>query len=85
MPYIEKKRRENLIYWLLDRGGTPPKTAGELNFVLTYIVHEHLKANGTSYQVMNDILGAFEGAKLEFYRRKVAPYEDVKIAENGDI
>jgi hypothetical protein len=38
-----------------------------------------------SYQSINDVLGALEGAKLEFYRRIAAPYEDTKIQENGDV
>jgi len=32
-----------------------------------------------------DILGAFKCAWSEFYRRKVAPYEDQKMVENGDV
>ena len=28
---------------------------------------------------------ALEGAKLEFYRRIVAPYEELKIKENGEV
>lgn len=38
-----------------------------------------------NYQGINDIIGALEGAKAEFQRRKVADYEDTKIAENGDV
>lgn len=30
------------------------------------------------------IIAAFECAKLEFYRRMAAPYEDTKIVQNGD-
>lgn len=37
------------------------------------------------YQDINDIMGAIEGAKLEFYRRIAAPYENEKITENGDV
>ena len=40
---------------------------------------------GNSYATINDIIGALEGAKMEFYRRVVAPYEDEKIKENGDV
>lgn len=29
--------------------------------------------------------GAIEAAKLEFYRRVVAPYEDQKLLDNGDV
>ena len=38
-----------------------------------------------TYQTMNDIIGALEGAKLEFYRRVVVPYENDKIEQNGDV
>jgi hypothetical protein len=41
--------------------------------------------NGENYQHFNDVLGALEGAKLELYRRRIAPYEDTKIVENGDV
>jgi hypothetical protein len=34
---------------------------------------------------MNDVMGAFTGAQAEFYRRDVAPYEDAKIQQNGDV
>jgi len=30
-------------------------------------------------------MGALEGAKLEFYRRVVVPYEEKKMKENGDV
>jgi hypothetical protein len=60
-------------------------TAGELNYALTMICREYIEDNGVSYQAYNDIIGALEGCKLEFYRRSVAPYEDIKISENGDV
>jgi hypothetical protein len=31
------------------------------------------------------MIGALECAKLELYRRLASPYEDLKIADNGDI
>ena len=37
------------------------------------------------YSTFNDILGALDGAKLEFYRRIIGPYEDRAILKNGDI
>lgn len=83
MPYIAQLKRdefdpeiENLI----------PENAGELNYIFTRIAHEYFhRPMGGNYQAFNDIIGALEGAKLELYRRKVAPYEDIKIAENGDV
>ena len=79
MPYIKPERRDDL------NCGEPPSNAGELNYVLTQLLIAYFKHIGGRYQQINDILGALEGAKLEFYRRVAAPYEDTKIAENGDV
>jgi len=56
-----------------------------LNYVFTQVITEYLDNNGESYQTINDIVGALECCKLELYRRIVAPYEDQKIKENGDV
>lgn len=79
MPYIKKEDREALNYYRSS------KTPGELNFVITREVSEYIKNQGLSYQTINDIIGALEGAKMEFYRRVVTPYENTKLAENGDV
>lgn len=76
MPYIKKEDRT----WARIN----PQTAGELNYAITMIVKEFLAEN-PNYQRFNDVIGALEGCKLEVYRRLVAPYEDVKIKENGDV
>lgn len=80
MPYIKEADRKRI-----HDGGDLPKTAGELNYMLTLMCKLYLQTNGTSYAKINDIVGALEGAKLEFYRRVAAPYEDQKIKENGDV
>jgi hypothetical protein len=46
---------------------------------------QYVSDHDLSYRTINDVLGALEGAKLEFYRRVAAPYEDQKIQENGDV
>lgn len=79
MPYIKQEDRDYID------GYGDPSTAGELNYLLTCIVHQYWDENGQNYQAFNDIIGALEGCKLELYRRKVAPYEDMKIKENGDV
>ncbi len=79
MPYIKQGRRDVLL-----NHEEYPVTAGELNYVLTAAIHRYW-AFGRSYATINDIVGALEGAKLEFYRRIAAPYEDEKIKENGDV
>lgn len=82
MPYIKAGVKAELE----DLGNNRfPENAGELNYVLTRIVQGYFKANGERYQQINDVLGALEGCKLEFYRRVAAPYENEKIRENGDV
>ena len=77
MPYIEKSERV--------RADARPRTPGELNFAITSLLDRYLTDKGMSYTHVNDCLGALEGAKLEFYRRVVAPYEIQKMAQNGDV
>ncbi len=81
MPYIPEERRAEV------RPGSDDiaKTSGELNFQITSLATAFLAHHGTSYSTINDIIGALEGAKLEFYRRIVEPYENQKIVANGDV
>ena len=86
MPYITKNRRDYLDTRLADTSiGPPSQTAGELNFEITTLLLGYLETKGLSYQTINDIVGALEGAKLEFYARVARPYEDTKIQQNGDV
>jgi len=78
MPYISDHKRRSIEY------GMPPGNVGELNYAITMEINRFL--HGTvDYQAFNDVIGVLECAKLELYRRLVAPYEDKKIAENGDV
>ena len=81
MPYIPKSDRRRL--WCDD--ADPACNVGELTFVLYKTCLEYLDMSGGRYCDYAECLAALEGAKLEFYRRHVAPYEDKKIAENGDV
>lgn len=81
MPYIEPNRQGDL---------TPdpvflPINPGELNFVITKVLDDYLDSPGLSYRRINEVIGVLECAKLELYRRIAAPYEDGKMAENGDV
>lgn len=77
MPYIPTADRDGADLF--------PNTPGELNFALTKLVITYVEGKGLSYQAINDVLGALEGAKLEFYRRVAVPYENEKIRANGDV
>lgn len=60
-------------------------TPGVLNYLITQLCIAYLNCKGKSYQHINDVLGALEGAKQELYRRVASPYEDVKIVANDDV
>ena len=82
MPYIKQERRIQLD---IPDGISSPDYAGELNYKITCLCRNYCQEHGLSYARINDVLGALEGAKAEFYRRVAVPYEDMKIAENGDV
>lgn len=84
MPYIDQEARKHISV------GGPARTPGELNYVIARECIRFLRnvegpKRAISYQNLNDVLGALEGAKQEFYRRVVVPYEEKKLAENGDV
>ena len=85
MPYIKPADRARLdktideLALLIDTN----QRAGELNYIINRLM---LKLQGEAkYTDLNELIGALECAKLEFYRRKAAPYEDKKAEENGDL
>lgn len=85
MPYIPIETRApvdeilSLLFRVLSRGNL-----GGLNYIITRLVDWHA-ASRADYFAYNEILGVLEAVKLEFYRRRVAPYEDKKKKENGDV
>ena len=79
MPYITRTQRVELA------AGTRPHFVGELNYAITQLCAQFVKDRDLSYQTINDVLGALEGAKQEFYRRVAVPYENSKLALNGDV
>jgi hypothetical protein len=80
MPYIKNQDRENF-----DISNLSPQKAGELNYIISEICSKYLKEKGLGYTNCNEVVGVLECVKQEFYRRVTAPYEDIKIEENGDI
>lgn len=83
MPYITPEQRIFCDVTLGDyqRAEHP----GELNFQITGLVREFIEEHGQNYRTYNSAIGVLECAKLELYRRMVAPYEDTKKEENGDV
>ncbi len=84
MPYITQPDRDRLDLKIKELANTinTDQRAGELNYTITKLLLA-LKGAG-KYKDYNELMGALESAKLEFYRREIAPYEDIKVEENGD-
>jgi hypothetical protein len=80
MPYIKPEARE-----ALERYPLSIADAGELNYMITRTINTYLRGRDVRYTRYNDVIGALECAKLEIYRRLIAPYEDAKQLENGDV
>jgi len=84
MPYVSKKKRSDINQKLIYAGRSI-ETPGELNYLVTRVIDQYIHGKGKSYSSINDVIGVLECAKLELYRRIAAPYEDIKIKENGDV
>lgn len=87
MPYIKQEERkkfdwviENLVAFLNEK---PEDAVGNLNYVFTVVLKRLSK--DLRYKKANELMGVLECVKQEYYRRVVAPYEDKKIEDNGDV
>jgi len=85
MPYIKTNDRDRLDYVTDAISNVGIKSAGELNYLITRLCIAYTEDNPIGYQSINDIVGALESAKAEFYRRYAVSYEEKKIKENGDV
>ena len=90
MPYIKKQRRERLddailsLVTSLINIETDNASVGDVNYVISNIIWRLFEYN-KSYTTANNLIGVLECVKSEFVRRKLNPYEDEKIKENGDL
>lgn len=78
MPYIPQHERTQIDL------GASPCSAGELHYIFTQIIREYL-GQDPRYDSFNEVIGVLECCKLELYRRMIAPYENKKIKQNGDV
>ena len=96
MPYIKEDRRfhldgciDTMVDCLKGKLVLPddPKSLsnilGDINYCFSRIIVRVM--GDISYSKIAMITGVLENIKQEFYRRAASPYEDKKLAENGDI
>ena len=84
MPYIGADIRDELTPTSKSFAGS----SGLLTYQITVLVNQYIYMMGKQspgYDILSEAIGALECAKLELYRRILAPYEDKKLAENGDV
>ena len=95
MPYIKQDIRNHIDECINQLASLSRQAAtsysydfdknrgGILNYIITRIA---LKFAGThSYASLSQMKAAMTDAADEWYRRQMAPYEDKKIQENGDV
>lgn len=82
MPYITQDRRNELNE--VDTGGAM-LNPGDLTYKLYVLCRRYTFTNGTKFTTFCVVMGALICTAFEFYRRVVAPHEDRKIIENGDV
>jgi hypothetical protein len=87
VPYIPPTKRskynpllEELIAELQING---IESDGDVNYCIARIISGVYAEGG--YWVFNRAMGVLESVKQEFYRRRLAPHEDKKCKENGDV
>ena len=90
MPYIEYDRRLPVLENYFDSSYV--ESLGDLTFILVdaclsykFTLERGDESFDFRYEDYASVIGALECAKQELYRRLVAPYEDKKIKENGDV
>ncbi len=93
MPYISKEEREqhdpciNNLFTNLNTMDND-RISGHLNYILfrlAKLLCNEQSGGKHNYARMAVVSSALSEAQAEFRRRIMAPYEDEKIKQNGDI
>ena len=101
MPYtdpkldrpIVDKEIDNLVakfryeyYMDKEESYSHKRVNGAANYIITRVILGLLKpVSGWNYESLSDVVKTLESSKAEIQRRLLAPYEDMKIDENGDL
>lgn len=82
MPYVKQQERPQLdkIVELMHETGI--EANGDLNYILYAYCKRYVKPSYNSYK---NFIGELNQCATEIERRILAPYEDEKIRENGDV
>lgn len=84
MPYIPKRQRnklEPIIRPLMEKAAD--LTKGEINYIITRLIARKYHLSG--YAEISEGASVLQDVRDEWVRRVIAPYEDKKCKENGDV
>ncbi len=88
MPYIARKDRPQYQEIINELASRVPKDRmarpGHINYIVSLLI-EKVYGKELRYADHNEVVGVLNCIALEFYRKKTAPYEDIKIKEEGDL
>lgn len=85
MPYTREERRTRQ-YYAIEELVDIIKDKGDLNHAICELTALVIAKNGgMGYTNVSKWIDAVNGARKEMERRLLAPYEDIKIVENGDV
>ena len=82
MPYIKSEERNALNIIVDAMKGTNVKANGDLNYILYAFCSRYVEPSYNNYK---NYCGELRQCATEIERRILAPYEDKKIEENGDV
>lgn len=82
MPYVEQERRYDLDSVVDEMVKAHVEVNGDLNYILYYYCKDFIIPSYNNYK---NFIGELNECAAEIRRRILAPYEDEKIKENGDI
>ena len=82
MPYVKQDRRPDLDMVVKLMNDVEVVANGDLNYILFAYCKRHIKPSYNNYK---NFMGELNEAAEEIRRRILAPYEDSKIIENGDV
>jgi len=82
MPYVKQINRDSLDYIVQAMRLAEIKADGDLNYILFAYCKRHIKPGYNNYK---NFCSELRQCATEIERRLLAPYEDQKIVENGDV
>jgi hypothetical protein len=82
MPYIEKSKRFAMDKIVKEMKKAGVEANGDLNYILYAFCKNFVKPSYNNYK---NYCGELRQCATEIERRILAPYEDKKIEENGDV